>query len=73
MQAQMKNNLVEIYERVMPGELEAQGDDNCKSFLESISGKKVELVFVGRDAFEKNDNNFWLPNDLWEEIQIWRS
>ena len=39
-----------------------------KDFLKSIDGKEVELVFTGDDAFEENDNNFWLPNDLWVSI-----
>jgi hypothetical protein len=39
-----------------------------KIFLKSIEGKVVELVFTAGDAFEKEDNNHWLPNDLWEVI-----
>ena len=39
-----------------------------KQFLKSIEGKVVDLVFIGNDAFEKNDNNHWLPNSLWDAI-----
>ena len=39
-----------------------------KEFLKSIEGKVVDLVFIGKDAFEKNDNNHWLPNELWEAV-----
>jgi len=39
-----------------------------KNFLKSIEGKIIELVFTGGDAFEKHDNNYWLPNELWEEV-----
>ena len=37
-----------------------------KEFLKSIEGKVVDLVFIGNDAFEKQDNNYWLPDELWE-------
>ena len=69
MKARMKDNLVELYERTLPGEMEAQGDDSTKIFLKSIEGKEVELIFTLGDAFEKNDNNVWLPDSLWVEIK----
>lgn len=37
-----------------------------KKFLKSIEGKVIELEFTNGDAFEKNDNNVWLPESLWE-------
>jgi len=39
-----------------------------KQFLKSIEGKIVDLVFTGGDAFEKNDNNHWLPSSLWDAV-----
>ena len=36
-----------------------------KEFLKSIEGKIIELVFLRGDAFEKHDNNYWLPESLW--------
>jgi len=39
-----------------------------KLFLKSIEGKVVDLVFTDGDAFEKNDNNHWLPDSLWEAL-----
>ena len=39
-----------------------------KLFLKSIEGRVVDLVFTGDDAFEKNDNNYWLPPSLWVAI-----
>jgi hypothetical protein len=39
-----------------------------KQFLKSIEGKIVDLVFTGGDAFEKNDNNYWLPSSLWDAV-----
>ncbi len=41
---------------------------NLKLFLKSIEGKIVDLTFTHGDAFEQNDNNYWLPDELWEEI-----
>lgn len=63
----MKQNLVELYEEELPGELEANNDtEGIIDFLKSIEGKNVDLVFTGGDAFEKNDNNVWLPESLWD-------
>lgn len=60
---------MERYRRVLPGELEATENPNdVIKFLESIEGKEVELVFTAGDAFEKNDNNIWLPDGLWDEL-----
>jgi hypothetical protein len=39
-----------------------------KQFLKSIEGKIVDLVFTCGDAFEENNNNFWLPSELWEAV-----
>lgn len=41
---------------------------DTKQFLKSIEGKIVDLVFTGGDAFEKEDNNHWLPKSLWEAV-----
>ena len=68
MLARMKDNLIAKYRKALPGELEAQHDYETKEFLKSIEGEVVELTFTGGDAFEKNDNNVWLPDELWEAI-----
>ena len=65
MKAQMKTGLCEIYKHAMPEEFDAE----IEAFLNSIDGKEVELIFTGGDAFEKDDNNIWLPNYLWMEIE----
>ena len=64
MKARMKNNLIERYMDVLPGEY----TEDVVAFLESIENKEVELKFTGPDAFEVNDDNYWLPNELWEEV-----
>lgn len=64
MRAQMRDNLVERYKKVMPDEF----DEDIGEFLEEIEGCVVDLVFTAGDAFEKKDNNIWLPDCLWDEI-----
>lgn len=69
MKALMRSNIIERYERALPGEIEATEDgDELVAFLESIEGKEIDLIFTGKDAFEKNDNNIWLPDVLWDKI-----
>jgi len=65
MKAKMKNGLTDLYLENMPEEF----DEEVRDFLNTIDGKEVELVFIGKDAFEKEDNNFWLPEFLWDEIK----
>jgi len=69
MKAKMKDNLVKRYENVLPGEIAAQEEGyKTIAFLRSIEDQEVELVFTAEDAFEKKDNNIWLPDELWTEI-----
>ena len=70
MKVQMKNNLIERYEKILPGEFAAQEDrDETFAFLESIEGKEIKVIFVTGDAFEEKDRNIWLPNDLWVAVK----
>ena len=63
----MKDDLVDRYINLAPSILDMP-DDETLEFLNSIEGKEVELVFTGIDAFEKNDNNIWLPHALWDKL-----
>lgn len=65
MKARMKDNLVARYSLLMPDEI----DDETIEFLDSIDGKVVDLTFTCGDAFEKNNNNIWLPDELWTKIR----
>jgi len=69
MKAKMKDNLLERYEKECPGELKSISGKEVADFLLSIEGKEVELTFTLGDAFEKNDDNIWLPNELWDKIK----
>ena len=70
MKALMRDNPIERYEKVLPGELNAQEDGGreTREFLKSIENKEVDLIFTAEDAFEKNDNNVWLPDCLRGEM-----
>ncbi|HHX04686.1 MAG TPA: hypothetical protein GX732_01025 [Pseudomonas sp.] len=73
--AKMSDNLVSAYQSCEEltyhdgsNEFDLMSDDDqCAivGFLSHISGQVVELVFIGNDAFEINNNNYWLPNSLW--------
>ena len=67
MKARMKDNLVPRYMALVP-EVVDEPDDEVIDLLSRIEGKEVELVFTHGDAFEKVDNNIWLPDCMWEEI-----
>lgn len=60
----MKTDLINRYKKILPKEY----DDEVGDFLKTIEGKMVDLVFTGGDAFEKNNNNIWLPNCLWYTV-----
>ena len=65
----MKDNLIERYEKALPGEIAAQEEGyKTIAFLRSIENQEVELVFTAGDAFEREDNNTWLPDELWDAI-----
>jgi len=63
MKAKMKEDLIRLYKQIMPEEY----DEEIGDFLRSIEGKEVDLVFTGGDAFERANNNIWLPSCLWVE------
>lgn len=63
--AKMKDDLINLYCKIMPYEFDAE----IGEFLNKIDGKEVTLVFTEEDAFEINDDNIWLPKELWDEIK----
>jgi len=81
MKARMKDNLIVRYQQsealkykhsnelIESRKIHGFSDSfELKSFLKSIEGKVIDLVFTHGDAFEKADNNVWLPDDLWDEV-----
>jgi hypothetical protein len=76
MKVQMKDNLILMYQSCLKNELHflfINGRLNeyfkIKNFLKSIEGKVIEIVFTSGDAFEKNDNNIWLPESLFYTLE----
>lgn len=44
-------------------------DENEAEFLRSIAGKKVEVMIDScGDGYIIGDEEFWIPANLWEEI-----
>ena len=67
----MKTGLIALYDEALPHEraaLPLDERDHLDEFLRSIEGKAISLVFTAGDAFEKKDNDIWLPPPLWDEI-----
>ena len=68
MKARIVDNLLDVIEKEM-GEFEGhRNDPEFLKLCERIQGKEVELVFAHGDAFEKEDNNYWLPECCWVAV-----
>lgn len=68
MRAKIVDNLLDVIEQEMG---KAEGHRYDKDFLalcERIAGKEVELRFVCGDAFEVEDDNYWLPQCCWTPV-----
>lgn len=68
MKAKICDNLLEEIEKVMPNEGH-KSDPQFLALRDRIQGKVVELGFIGEDAFEAQDDCYWLPNSCWTEIK----
>ena len=70
MKARICDNLLDVIEFEM-GAIEGhRGDPEFLKLRDRIEGKVVELVFTAGDAFEKEDNNYWLPDRCWEAMPV---
>lgn len=67
--AKIHDNFVELMEEFFRGELSEKDKAELRVLADRIAGKVVELTFVCGDAFEKIDNNWWLPNCTWEPVK----
>jgi hypothetical protein len=66
MKARISDNLLKDIEREMPNE----GHRHDAKFLalrDRIQGQTVDLTFIGQDAFEEHDDNYWLPASCWTQ------
>lgn len=69
MRARIVDNLLDTIEKEMGAVEKHRKDIKFLKLRDRIEGQEVELVFIGEDAFELEDNNYWLPNCCWEEIK----
>lgn len=68
MRAKIVDNLMDEIEGFF-GKVEGhRTDPEFIALCERIQGKEVDLVFSGDSAFEKNDNNYWLPDCCWKAV-----
>ena len=69
MKAKIVDNLLDTIEDFFGPEEGHRKDPAFLALCDRIQGKEVDLRFVGPDAFEAIDNNFWLPNCCWTSIE----
>ena len=65
--ARIVPNLIDMIESELPMEGHRE-DAEFLRLRDRIQGQVVELRFVGDDAFEVADNNYWLPASCWQEV-----
>ena len=68
MKAKIVDDLMGTIDDFFRGNDVHRTDSDFIELCDRISGKVVELVFIGKDAFEKEDYNYWLPDCCWDEI-----
>lgn len=66
LRARMKDDLVPRFREFFP---DCEMDAEWQSFLERIQGQEVTLVFTAGDAFEQVNDNYWLPDCMWDELE----
>jgi len=67
MKAKMRDNLVPRYISLSPDVVDFP-DEEIQRFLTAIENTEVDLVFIGPDAFEKENGDIWLPDCLWDKL-----
>ena len=70
MKAKIVTNLMDTIENFFEGKEGHRTDPEFITLCDRIAGKEVELVFIGQDAFEKLDNNYWLPDCCWKAMEV---
>jgi len=69
MRALIVEDLLETITEYFDNETDYKNDPIFMELCNRISGKEVDLVFTLGDAFETIDDNYWLPNCCWEEVE----
>lgn len=68
MKAKIVPNLMDVIENYFGSSVGHREDYDFIALCDRIAGKEVNLRFIGNDAFEEVDNNYWLPNCCWEKV-----
>lgn len=68
MKAKIVFNLMHVIENYFGRSYGHRDDSDFVALCDRIAGKEVDLRFIGNDAFEEIDNNYWLPNCCWEKV-----
>ena len=68
MKAKIVDNLMDVIEEYSGSRIGYREDCEFIALCDRIAGKEVNLRFIGNDAFEEIDNNYWLPNCCWEKV-----
>jgi hypothetical protein len=55
-------DLLDVIDDFFKGTEGHRNDPEFLALCERIAGKEVQLKFLGNDAFEAIDNNYWLPD-----------
>lgn len=69
MKAKIVNNLLSTINDYHDKKYEHRNENEFLSLCQRIQGQAVELIFVGKYAFEKLDNRYWLPDCCWKELE----
>ena len=67
MKARVVDDLIETIEAALPREGHRH-DEVFLALARRIQGREVTLRFIGDDAFEAQDDNYWLPRSCWEPV-----
>lgn len=68
-QAKIHPDLLDRIDDFFKGTEGHRTDPKFLALAERIAGKVVTLGFIGRDAFEVEDDNYWLPDCCWEQVE----
>lgn len=69
MKAMIRKNLMDVIDEFFGGTESHRTDPEFIKLCDRISGKVVNLNFIGKDAFEDIDDDYWLPDCCWDEIK----
>ena len=70
MKVRIVDNLLDVIDAYFDGKEHHRTDSTFLALCERISGKEVDIYFVGEDAFEVVDDNYWLPSCCWTKIEV---